>query len=204
MLSLEGWPSHLSAFEGFLKHFGFARRSRAVLAAAILLTGCRDTSAPERALAGYVHSVREHRCDEAMKFLSARTRRAIQSLLERPQHPQAPIAIEHYYCYDLMFENCKEKKTTLTVESGDAAKVSMPCGRTQDSILPGFTGMFLKYEPRITELVREGGEWRVELPLPIRIVEIREREERVRAAAKRAMKRRPGLDEKTIDQTPTR
>lgn len=165
-----------------------------MLAAVILLTGCRDTPAPERALAGYIRSVREHRCDAAMNFLSARTRHAIQSLIERPQHPQAPVAIEHYYCYDLMFENCKEEKMTLMVESGDTARVSMPCGRTQDSILPGFTSMFLKYEPRVTELVREGGEWRVELPMPIRIVEVREREEQARDAARREMERRRGLN----------
>ena len=89
-----------------------------------------------------------------------------------------------------MFENCKEKKMTLTIETGDTAKVSMPCGHTQDSILPGFTSMFLKYEPRTSELVREGGEWRVELPMPIRIVEVREREEQMRDAARREMERR--------------
>ena len=170
------------------------RRSLAVLAVVILLAGCRDTSVPERALAGYIRSVREHRCDVAMNFLSTRTRRAIKSLIERPQHPQAPVPIEHYYCYDLMFENCNDGKMSLTVESGDAAEVSMPCGRTKDSIFPGFTSIFLKYEPRVTKLVREGGEWRVELPIPIRIVELRQREERARGAAKREMERRRGLN----------
>ena len=150
-------------------------RSLALLVAVIIVAGCREKSGPEQAFASYIRSVREHRCDAAMGFLSARTRHAIESLIERPQDPHSPVPIEHYYCYDLMFENCKEKKMTLTHESGDTAKVSMPCGRTQDSILPGFTSMFLKYEPRTSELVREGGQWRVELPLPIRIVELRER-----------------------------
>ena len=162
---------------GVVRRFGCTRTSLVVLAVVILLTGCRDSSLPEQALAGYIRAVREHRCDAALNFLSARTRRAIKSLIERPQHPQAPVPIEHYYCYDLMFEKCKDRKMTLTVDSGDAAEVSMPCGRTQDSIFPGFTSIFLKYEPRVTKLVREGGEWRVELPIPIRIVELREREE---------------------------
>jgi hypothetical protein len=156
----------------------------------IVVAGCREKLGPERALASYIRSVREHRCDAAMSFLSARTRHAIESLIEQPQHPHAPVPIEHYYCYDLMFENCKDKKMTLTIESGDTAKVSMPCGRTQDSIFPGFTSMFLKYEPRTSELVREGGEWRVELPMPIRIVELREREQQARDAAMREMERR--------------
>ena len=178
----------------FVKRFGCTRRSLALLAVVVLLTGCRDTSAPEQALAGYIRSVREHRCVAAMNFLSARTRRAIKSLTERPQHPQAPVPIEHYYCYDLMFDKCKEEEMTLTFETGDAAEVSMPCGRTQDSIFPGFTSIFLKYEPRVTKLVREGTEWRVELPIPIRIVELREREERARDTAKREVDRRRGLN----------
>src|SRR5688572_32762086 len=81
--------------QDLLKRSGCTRGSGAVLAAVILLIGCRGTSAPEQALTGYIRSVREHRCDAAMNFLSARTRRAIQSLIERPQHPQAPRSEEH-------------------------------------------------------------------------------------------------------------
>ena len=179
---------------GVVRRLGCTSRSLAALAVVILLTSCRDASVPERVLAGYIRSVREHRCDAAMNFLSARTRHAIESLVERPQHPHAPVPIEHYYCYDLMFEKCKDGKMTLTIESGDIAEVSMPCGRTQESILPGFTSMFLKYEPRVTRLVRESGEWRVELPIPIRIVELRERGERARDAAKQEMERRRRLN----------
>lgn len=184
--------SSKNAGNALVQRFRLMHRSRRSLAllAVIAVAGCRAKSGPEQALESYIRAVRAHRCDAAMSFLSARTRHAIESLIERPQHPQAPVPIEHYYCYDLMFENCKEKKMTLTSETGDTAKVSMPCGRTQDSILPGFTSMFLKYEPRISELVREGGKWRVELPMPIRIVEVREREEQMRDAARREMERR--------------
>lgn len=167
---------------------------RSWLAIVILIAGCRDASVPEMTLAGYIRSVREHRCDAAMNFLSARTRHAIESLMERPHDPHAAVPIEHYYCYDLMFENCMDGKMSLTVESGGSAEVSMPCGRTQDSILPGFTSMFLKYEPRVTRLVQENGEWRVELPMPIRIVELRERQDRARDAAKNRMEQRRGMN----------
>lgn len=174
---------------GVVRPFECTRRLLAGLAVVILMTACRNPSPPERALEGYIRSVRNQRCDDAMNFLSADTRRAIKSLIERPQHPQTPLPIEHYYCYDLMFENCKEGKLTLAMQGEDAVEVSMPCGRTQDGLLPGFSSMFLKYEPRVTRLVREGGEWRVELPVPIRIVEVREREERARDAANREMER---------------
>lgn len=165
-------------------------RSLLPIVAVIVLAGCREPSAPEQALAGYIDAVREHRCDTAMTFLSARSQHAIASLIERPQHPRMSIPIEHYYCYDLMFEYCKAGELTLAAEQGDTAKVSMPCGRTQDSILPGFSSMFLKYEPRVTELVREEGAWRVVLPTPIRIVELREREDQLREAALQDIERR--------------
>jgi len=93
------------------------------------------------------------------------------------------VPIEHYYCYDLMFEDCKLGKMTLTFQRDPAAAVSMPCGRTQDGFLPGFPSPFLKYEPRVTELIYERGEWRVVLSYAITIAETREREERARAAA---------------------
>jgi hypothetical protein len=169
-------------------------KSRTLLVALTLFIGCREPSAPEQALAGYIHTVREHRCAEAMIFLSARTRHAVESLIERPQHPEAPVPIEHYYCYDLMFENCKVEKMTLIDQSADKAKVSIPCGRTQDSILPGLTSIFLKYEPRVNELVHEDGKWRVELPMSIRIIELREERDRARDVAIREMERRRQAD----------
>lgn len=156
-------------------------RTKSLLAAVILLAGCRPPSAPEQALRGYIRAVREHRCDAAMRFLSARTRHAVRSLIARPYDPRHPAPIKHYYCYDLMFENCKDQKTTVAFDSADAAKVSMPCGRRGDSILPGFSSMFLKYEPRVSELVREDGQWRVELPFAIEAAEVREQEDRARA-----------------------
>jgi hypothetical protein len=134
--------------------------------------------------------VREHRCDAAKNLLSARTRHAVDVLAVRPQHPRDPVPIEHYYCYDLMFEDCKVNKMTLEVERDQTAAVSFPCGRRGDSFLPGFSSVFLKYEPRVTELVREEGEWRVELPFVIAVVEAREREERARDAAMRNRERR--------------
>ena len=163
----------------------------AILVAPVMaLAGCRERpSPPEQALAAYIASVREHRCDAAMGFLSARTRHAVESLIARPQHPHSRIPIEHYYCYDLMFEHCNADEMTLSVEQGDAATVSMSCGRTQDSILPGLTSVFLKYEPRLTELVRENNSWRVVLPTPIRIVELREQSDAAQAEALRAFER---------------
>lgn len=170
----------------------------AVIAAVIVAAGCgKEKSAPEQAFAGYIDAVREHRCDAAKNFLSTRTRYALDWVTEqtgrvdedrraagRPHGlPAAPI--EHYYCYDLMFEHCKAGEMTLATEQGDTARVSMPCGRTQDSILPGFTSMFLKYQPRITDLVREEDEWRVVLPTLIRIVEVREQEDAAREAYER-------------------
>lgn len=168
------------------------RRLLPIAAVLVVFAACRPAPepAPEQALAGYIDAVRGHRCDAAMTFLSARSRYAINSLTERPQSPQMPVPIEHYYCYDLMFEHCKVKDMTVAAEQGDTAKVSMPCGRTQDSILPGFTSMFLKYEPRITDLVREEGAWRIVLPMPIRIVDIREQEDRRREEVLREQERR--------------
>ena len=163
---------------------------RALLVLVLVAAACHPRSAPERAMADYVAAVREHRCDAAMNLLSARTRHAIESLTVKPQDPHASVPIEHYYCYDLMFEDCKIGKITLTSQSDQAATVSMPCGRTQDSFLPGFPSAFLKYEPRGTDLVREEGQWRVELSYPIAIVESREQAERARDAAMRRERER--------------
>ena len=151
----------------------------------VAATGCRSKSAPEQAMADYAAAVREHRCDAAMNLLSLRTRHAIESLIVRPQSSHTQVPIEHYYCYDLAFEDCKLDKITLGSQTDQAAAVSMPCGRTQDGFIPGLPSPFLKYEPRVTELVREQGEWHVELPFPIAIVETRERAERERDAAMR-------------------
>jgi hypothetical protein len=137
----------------------------------------------------YVLAVTEQRCDDALNLLSAPTRHAIDALRAHPQHPNDPVPIEQYYCNALMFESCKWKRMTLSDQRADAAAVSMPCGRSQDSFLPGFSSPFLKYEPRITPLVREAGEWHVVEPLVIRIVEVREKEDRAVEAALRERER---------------
>ena len=137
----------------------------------------------------YVRAVRESRCDDALKVLSTRTRHAIDVLRVKPQHQWGPVPIEQYYCNKLAFENCKWEKMTLGDQRADTATVSMPCGRTQDSFLPGFSSPFLKYEPRITTLVREQGEWHVVDPFVIRFVEARETEDRMRDAALREHER---------------
>jgi hypothetical protein len=165
------------------------RRALLALVLIVVAADCRSKSAPERAMADYVVAVREHRCDAAMSFLSMRSRHAIESLTIRPQHPHVDVPIEHYYCYDLMFEDCKVDKMTLTSQREQSAAVSMPCGRAQDSFLPGFPSPFLKYGPRVSEMVREQGEWYVELSYPIEIIERREHEERARDDAMRALGR---------------
>ncbi len=66
---------------------------------------------------------------------------------------------------------------SLKNADADIATVSMPCGRTQDSFLPGLSSIFLKYEPRDWDLVREEGRWRIVLPFVIKIVDVRERED---------------------------
>lgn len=144
---------------------------------------CHFRSEPEVALESYIRAVSEKRCSDAKKLLSARTNYALDSLQVKPQHPQSPIPLEEYYCNPLIFEDCKPEKMTVTDEQPDAATVSMPCGRTQDSFLPGFSSPFLKYESRAHELVREQGEWHVVMPFVIRIVEVREKEDKMRNAA---------------------
>lgn len=143
---------------------------------------CNTYSGPELALEAYARAVEENRCDEALKLVSERTRYAIDVLRVKPQHPQSPLLSENYYCNKLTFEHCKLGEMTLSASQADTATVSMPCGRTQDSFLPGFSSVFLKYEPRTTDLVREEGGWRVVVPMAIRIVDIREREEQLRDA----------------------
>ncbi|MEO7658455.1 MAG: hypothetical protein ABIV48_02475, partial [Pyrinomonadaceae bacterium] len=122
---------------------------------------------------------------EALTFLSARTVYSIESLRAKPQRKREPVAVEQYYCDKLAFEDCRLNKISLAEENGDFAKVSVPCGRTQDSFLPGFSSPFLKYEPRETELIREEGRWFIIDPLVIKIVEMREKEERMRDEAMR-------------------
>jgi hypothetical protein len=144
----------------------------------VALAGCRAQSGPEKAMYSYVRAVNEGRCDDAFNLLSERTRHALDVLRTRPLRPQEPVPIENYFCRPLMFEDCKWKQMTLSFQQGDTASVSMRCGSTQDSFLPGFSSVFLKYEPRLTELVREGDEWRRVDPVLIRILKIFETEDR--------------------------
>ena len=167
-------------FQNCRKPFIF--RTIALFLIAVYVTACNSGSDPELALGVYAHAVRENRCDDALKLMSERTRHAIDVLRVKPQHPQNPLPIESYYCNKLTFENCKVEKMTLAASQTDTATVSMPCGRTQDSFLPGFSSPFLKYEPRSFELIREDGEWHVVEPMVIRIAEIRETEDRMRDA----------------------
>jgi hypothetical protein len=160
------------------------------LAVTVFTSACGVRSEPEKALYAYAEAVRSRRCGEAMGFLSERTRYALDFLRVKPQHPQSQIPLEEYYCSKFAFEDCKLSDMNLTSAEANSATVSMPCGRTQDGILPGFPSMFLKYEPRETGLVKEDNDWRVVLPHVIRIVEIREREDKIRDEALREQERR--------------
>ncbi len=162
----------------------------ALFLAAVLLGSCNYRSEPEQAIHTYAGAVGDGRCDDALKFMSVRTRHAIEVLRVKPQHPQNPLPIEQYYCNKLTFEDCKLGKMTVIDQQADTAKVSMPCGRTQDGILPGFSSPFLKYEPRTTELVREDGEWHIVEPFVVRMIEIREKEDQMREVALRDQERR--------------
>lgn len=162
----------------------------AALLTAVFAGACGRVSEPEKSLYDYATAVQSRRCGEAVEFLSMRTRHALEYLKAKPQDPQSPVPIEEYYCSKFAFEDCKIDKTALISSGPERAKVTMPCGRTQDGILPGFPSVFLKYEPREMDLVREGDEWHVELPFVIRIVEIREKEDQLREAAMRERQRR--------------
>ena len=151
----------------------------------VIAFGCQRYSEPEAALHSYAGAVREARCSDALELVSARTRYALEALIQKPQHPQSPLPLEEYYCNKFAFEDCKVDELTLKSLEGDAAAITMSCGRTQDSFIPGFPSIFLKYEPREFELVREGGHWRVSLPMVIRIIEVREREDQMREKALR-------------------
>lgn len=167
-----------------------------LLVAVALAAACQFRSEPELALDAYVYAVNEGRCDNARELLSTRSRYGLDVLRVKPQHRQSPLPVEEYFCTKLYFEDCKWGKMKLDEQTGDTARVSMPCGRTQDSIFPGFSSPFLKYEPRVTELVREDGEWHIVLPTVIRIVEIRDREDQMREDALRRqeeMRRESGL-----------
>lgn len=133
----------------------------------------------------FAGAVNERRCSDALEFLSERTRYSLDRLREKPQRPQEPVRLEEYYCSEFTFEDCKLGEMSLKNMDEKIATVSMPCGRTQDSILPGFSSMFLKYEPRDWELVLENGRWRVTLPFVIKVVDLREREDEMRERALR-------------------
>lgn len=151
---------------------------------------CTTSTPPEKALKSYIQAVSEGRCAEALNLVSARTRYSLESLRLKPQRQWEPIGIETYYCNPIAFENCKSDNTSLIVPQPDAAKVSMPCGRSQDGFLPGFSSIFLKYEPRITEMTYEEGSWRVVEPMVIRIVELRDSEEKIRDEVLKRQRRR--------------
>src|SRR5688572_2523864 len=154
-------------------------RMSALLLVAVFAGACSFPSEPEQALEAYVYAVNEGRCDDALELLSARSRRGLHILRVKPQHPQNPLPLEEYYCRKLIFEDCKWGEMQLDEAYGNVAKVSMPCGKTQDSFLPGFPSIFLKYEPRVTELMLEDGKWRVVVPTVIRIAELREKEDKM-------------------------
>lgn len=154
-----------------------------LISIAAFAAGCRQYSEPEDTLRSYAGAVQERRCGDSLELLSSRTRFALDALREKPQHPHRPLPLEEYYCNRFTFEDCKVNELTLKTNQGDNATVSMSCGKTQDSFLPGFPSMFLRYEPRDFELVREEGRWRVVLPFVIKIVEIREREDQLREKA---------------------
>lgn len=160
-------------------------RSILVLVLFSCAAGCTKYSQPEAALQNYADAVIEESCDEAFAHLSLNTRRALEVLQRIPRQREKPLPIEEYYCRPFIFENCKWKATTLESIQNDTAKVSMMCGTTQDSFLPGFSSPFLKYEPRLTDLVKEEGEWRVVLPYVIEVAEMQEREEQMREAERR-------------------
>lgn len=156
----------------------------AILVLALVWLGaCRESSQPEKALNAYAAALRERRCGEALELLSARTRYSLDALRIKPQNPHTSVPLEEYYCSIFTFEDCKLNEMSVKASDGATATVTMPCGRTQDSFLPGFPSMFLKYEPRDWELVREEGHWRMVLPFVIKIVEVREREDQLREKA---------------------
>ena len=173
-----------------------------VLAAA-LVSACGQRTEPERAVTDFAAAVNERRCGDAIEFLSERTRYSLDRLREKPQRPHSSVPLEEYYCSKFTFEDCKLSEMSLKNMDADIATVSMPCGRTQDSFLPGFPSMFLKYEPRDWDLVREEGRWQIVLPFVIKIVEVREKEDQLREKALREreehLKRRK-LEEASSDR----
>jgi len=153
--------------------------------AVVTVTSCARRTEPETALSEIAAAVNERRCGDAVEFLSERTRYSLDKLRETPQRPHESIPLEEYYCSKFTFEDCKLREMSLKNSETASATVTMPCGRTQDSFLPGFPSMFLKYEPRDWDLVREDGRWRIVLPTVIRIVDVRERENEMRERALR-------------------
>lgn len=171
-----------------------------IVLASALLAACERPSEPERALSEFAAAVGDRRCDDALEFLSARSRYSLERLRQKPQHPHNPVPLEEYYCSKFAFEDCKLGEMSLKNIDGETATVSMPCGRTQDSFLPGFSSVFLNYEPRDWNLAREDDRWRVVLPFVIKIVDVREREDQAREQVLRNYRER--LKQKNIKEAP--
>jgi hypothetical protein len=162
-----------------MRSYSFNRKAActAVLFTLVFSTACAKRSSAEVTLERYVTAIYERRCDDAKALLSEQTLRGLEKLRARPLRPNAPSAPEEYYCSKFAFEHCQLSKMELKEVSGDKAIISMPCGRTQDSMFPGFTSIFLKYEPHSVELIRESGNWFVKEPLVLRYAELREKED---------------------------
>lgn len=151
----------------------------------VLNFGCSTASEPEQIAKKYVVAIREGRCSDARQLLSERTNYALEYIRKHPPEPRNPLPIEEYYCGRFAFEDCKLSKVQLERLEQDTATVTISCGKTQDGFLPGWSSMFLKYEPRPIELVREAEEWKIVETYVNRFAEVREREEELREEAMR-------------------
>src|SRR5688572_3628070 len=154
-----------------------------VIFVGLMAVSCQRLSEPEKALRSYAGAVSERRCSDSLELISSKTRYALDVLREKPQHAQSPLPLEEYYCNKFTFDECKLDELTLKAVEGHTATVARSCGHSQDSFLPGFSSIFLKYEPRDFELVREDGGWRVALPFVIKIAELQERDHHLREKA---------------------
>lgn len=160
-----------------------------LLLATIWNPACSSSSEPERVAEAYVKAILDGRCAEARQLLSARTNYALEYIHAHPKRQERPLPIEEYYCGDFAFEDCKLSEMELATLDGDKATVTISCGKTQDSFLPGWPSIFLKYEPRPIELIQEDSSWKVVEPYVIRMVEVREREDELREKALQERKR---------------